>query len=133
MTDPTLTRDEAVPTGWKLVPIEPTPEMMAAGYMALLALGKRETAEQWKAMLASAPAGVDAGLTALLENLEDSWSALRLIRETVETIGPVGSMPSEEHVCCAVAPTHMAEAEAIVAGIQKIASLSPAATLSKQP
>lgn len=61
---------------------------------------------------------------ALLNNLRESWDALRLIREAVETLGPVGALPSSEHVACAIAPTHMAEAEAIVAGIQKIAALA---------
>jgi hypothetical protein len=48
------------PAGWVMVPREPTEEMCSAGYMALLALGKRETSEQWKAMLAAAPAAKPA-------------------------------------------------------------------------
>lgn len=61
-----------------------------------------------------------AEATAFRRNLRDAWAALRMIREAVETLGPVGAMPSEEHVACAIAPTPDAEAEAIIAGIRKI-------------
>lgn len=55
-------------------------------------------------------------------NLREAWAALAMIREAVETLGPVGAMPSEEAVNAFIAPTFMGEAEAIVAGIQKIAN-----------
>lgn len=63
---------------------------------------------------------------AALQNMRDGWTALRMIREAVETLGPVGCMVSEEHTACAVAPTPQAEAEAIIAGIQNIATLATA-------
>ena len=44
---------------------------------------------------------------------------MALIRETVETLGPVGAMPAAEHLS---GPTFMHEAEAIVSGIQAMAS-----------
>lgn len=45
------------PEGWKLVPIVPTTQMNAAGYMRNLELGsgKRNPEETYKAMLAAAP------------------------------------------------------------------------------
>lgn len=64
---------------------------------------------------------LNAAYKAMGANLQEAWAALRMIREAVETLGPVGCMVSEEHTTCAVAPTPMAEAEAIIAGIQKIA------------
>ena len=64
MTDPTPqttpTRDEAVPPGWKLVPVEPTEAMMAVGRTC-----GTNSANTYRAMLASAPApasGMDAVL-----------------------------------------------------------------------
>lgn len=57
-----------------------------------------------------------------LRCMRDGWTALRMVREAVEMLGPVGCMVSEEHTSCAVAPTPMAEAEAIIAGIHKIAA-----------
>lgn len=55
-----LTAARAQPvSGWKLVPVEPTPEMNAAGYMKNLELGsgKRSPHETYKAMIAAAPTG----------------------------------------------------------------------------
>lgn len=51
-------------------------------------------------------------------NLEEAWTALRLIRETVETLGPPGCIQSEEQL---PDPTFTAEAEELVKGIRKIA------------
>lgn len=51
----------------------------------------------------------------------EAWSALTMIREAVETLGPVGCMMSGEAVCGLISPTPMGEAEAIVAGIMKMA------------
>lgn len=61
----------------------------------------------------------------LRSNLCDHWAALRMIREAVETLGPVGCIASEEHVACAVAPTPQAEAAAIIAAIQLITGQLP--------
>ncbi len=43
---------EAVPEGWKLVPIEPTPEMLKAGDQKTWVLPARDC---WDAMLAASP------------------------------------------------------------------------------
>jgi hypothetical protein len=52
-------------------------------------------------------------------NLQEAWAALAMIRETVETLGPVGAMTASEHLD---GPTFMDEAEAIVAGIQSLSA-----------
>jgi uncharacterized protein YbdZ (MbtH family) len=46
---------QAIPSGWKLVPIEPTKEMVIAGFAKMLEVGKRETAEHYRAMIAASP------------------------------------------------------------------------------
>ncbi|MBU9242650.1 helix-turn-helix domain-containing protein [Burkholderia multivorans] len=48
---------EAVPAGWKLVPIEPTEEMSAAGgrFLSIMSLPEREAGSVYRAMLAAAP------------------------------------------------------------------------------
>ena len=73
MTDPTPettpTRDEAVPPGWKLVPVEPTEAMMAVGRTC-----GTNSANTYRAMLASAPApasGMDAVFTVASNLLRD--------------------------------------------------------------
>jgi len=66
-----------------------------------------------------------------VSNIQAGWSALAMVREAVETLGPVGSMPSSEHVCCAVSPEPHAEAEAIIAGIQKIEACGGTAEISR--
>ncbi|QFI65743.1 hypothetical protein EKH55_0869 [Sinorhizobium alkalisoli] len=44
------------PEGWKLVPIEPTPEMIAAGRVARMNVaGGYDGPSGWEAMLAAAP------------------------------------------------------------------------------
>ena len=69
MTTPT--RDEAVPSGWKLVPVEPTPEMYIKGGSAMLdARHNAETAADeacacYAAMLDSAPAPASGGVDAV--------------------------------------------------------------------
>jgi hypothetical protein len=50
------------------------------------------------------------------------WAALRLIRETVEELAPLGSVPNGEHLTA----EPMREAEVIIRGIHAIArSASP--------
>lgn len=56
-------------------------------------------------------------LRCLRENLQEAWAALRIIREAVETLGPIGAMRAEEHLD---GPTLMHEAEAIVEGIKNM-------------
>lgn len=71
--DPTPTRDEAVPTGWKLVPIEPTPKMLqdaafnlsdefGADFVKPLGDFARSL---WAELLASAPAPASGGVDAV--------------------------------------------------------------------
>lgn len=50
--------------------------------------------------------------------MAEARAALRLIRETVETLGPVGAMASEEATNALRGLTLMAEAEEIVEGIK---------------
>lgn len=54
------------------------------------------------------------------ENLREAWAAMAMLREAVETFGPIGCMRSAEHVSCNVAPTFTAEAYEILAGIMAI-------------
>jgi hypothetical protein len=55
------TQGQSIPDGWKLVPIEPTPEMIEAGNKAAHEGGcdlwqlKREVMNAWPAMLNAAP------------------------------------------------------------------------------
>ena len=65
----------------------------------------------------------DAASKAWRNNLREAWSALALIRETIETLGPIGALPASEHLD---GPTFMYEAEALVQGIQLMALSSPA-------
>ncbi|MGY0573887.1 hypothetical protein ACTGJ9_024715 [Bradyrhizobium sp. RDM12] len=48
------------------------------------------------------------------ENLQNAWAALRMIRETVETLGPPGILISEEEVLARYGPEPIHEATAIV-------------------
>jgi hypothetical protein len=50
-------------------------------------------------------------------NLQEAWAALAIIRETVETLGPVGSMKASEHLD---GPTFMHEADEIVSAIRAL-------------
>ena len=52
------------------------------------------------------------------DNIKNCRAALRMIRETVETNAPPGSVPAEEYV----EPPFTAEAEALVKGILAIAA-----------
>jgi hypothetical protein len=62
------------------------------------------------------------GAGAPADNIRELWTALRLIRETVEELAPSGSMPKYERATL----DPMREAEAIIRGIQAIArSASP--------
>lgn len=54
-------------------------------------------------------------------NHKEARQALRLIRETIETLGPVGCLPSEEIVACNPEHGHfLDEASVLVQGIQMI-------------
>jgi hypothetical protein len=54
-------------------------------------------------------------------NIREAWDALRMIRETIETVGPVGALPSDEGVITTRGPTLLDEAEVLVEGIRRIA------------
>jgi hypothetical protein len=50
----------------------------------------------------------------LLENYRNARQALRMVRETIETLGPPGTLPSEEAVNSLYGPEPVHEAQAIV-------------------
>ena len=55
------------------------------------------------------------------EQTQESWSAaLHLIRETVETLGPAGLLPSREAVLQLYGPEPLHEATAIAAAIRTL-------------
>jgi hypothetical protein len=53
------------------------------------------------------------------ENRENAWAALRLIRETVETLAPPGTLMSEEAVLAKYGPEPVHEATAISEALRK--------------
>jgi Restriction alleviation protein Lar len=61
----------------------------------------------------------EKGYAAARANLQEAWSALAMIRETIETLAPSGSVKAAEHLD---GPTFMHEAEALVAGILALSS-----------
>lgn len=55
----------------------------------------------------------------------DVWVALRMIRDTIETLGPVGCLASEEYVATNPVNGHILdEAEELVRGIETMVSLN---------
>lgn len=58
----------------------------------------------------------------LLENLREAWLALGMIREAIETLGPVGAIASSEAVLLQ-GPTFTDEAEELVRGIQRMVGI----------
>ena len=67
------------------------------------------------------------------ENNRAAWSAIRLIRETIETTGPVGALPSEEAVLKLKGPEIMHEAEILAEAVRALATkvLGSKATLDE--
>jgi hypothetical protein len=61
--------------------------------------------------------GQPDALKAAQDNLREAWSALSMIRDTIETLGPVGAVQASEHLD---GPTFMHEAEALVEGIRAL-------------
>ena len=57
----------------------------------------------------------------LRDNLRNAWTALAMIRETLETLGPVGCVAAEES---ARGPEPLHEAELLVAAIRKMAQVN---------
>jgi hypothetical protein len=61
------------------------------------------------------------GLAETRHETQESWSAaLRMIRETVETLGPPGILPSQDAVLALYGPEPVHEAKAIVEALQKL-------------
>jgi hypothetical protein len=54
------------------------------------------------------------------DNAANGWAALAMIREAIETLGPVGALPSGEHVVAIYGPEPVHEAEAIVVALRRI-------------
>jgi hypothetical protein len=57
---------------------------------------------------------------ALLENYRNAWAGLRMIREAIEELGPVGVLPSPEAVIGKYGPEPIHEAQAIVDALASI-------------
>ena len=60
-----------------------------------------------------------------LENYRNAWTALRMIREAVETLGPPGVLPPEEAVLALYEPEPVHEGQAIVDALTEILSKAP--------
>lgn len=57
---------------------------------------------------------------AAISTRENYAAALRMIREAIETLGPVGILPSPDAVLLLYGPEPVHEAEAIVAALVKM-------------
>jgi hypothetical protein len=62
----------------------------------------------------------------LLENYRNAWAGLRMIREAVEELGPVGVLPSPEAVIGKYGPEPIHEAQAIVDALRAFLDRPPA-------
>jgi hypothetical protein len=58
------------------------------------------------------------------ENYQNAWAALRMIRETIETLGPPGALPSKEAVLMLYGPEPIHEGQAIVDALRKLLTTS---------
>jgi hypothetical protein len=58
------------------------------------------------------------------DNLQNAWAALRMIRETIETLGPPGALPSRDTVLIERGPEPVHEAQAIVDALRKTLTAS---------
>jgi hypothetical protein len=54
------------------------------------------------------------------ENYQNAWAALRMIRETIETLGPPGALPSREAVLMLYGPEPIHEGHAIVDALRNL-------------
>jgi hypothetical protein len=54
------------------------------------------------------------------ENMQNAWAALRMIRETIETLGPPGVLPSNDAVLMLYGPEPVHEGQAIVDALKKL-------------
>lgn len=64
--------------------------------------------------------------TAAQRVTHEAWAALRMIRDAIEELGPVGVLPSDETVQRERGPMLADEAAALVEGIRRIAHARPA-------
>ena len=67
----------------------------------------------------------------LLENYRNAWAGLRMVREAIEELGPVGILPSPEAVIVRYGPEPIHEAQAIVDALASILG-PPAGKLTPQ-
>lgn len=74
------------------------------------------------AYLHARPAQERVAHLAARDNLREAWSALVMIRETVETLAPIGSVKAAAHLD---GPTFVHEAEALGAAILALAKSTP--------
>lgn len=77
---------------------------------------------------------VQKGREAGQRNLKEAWESLAMIRETVETLGPVGAIASGEHTACTPGEKghFIREAEELVKGIRKIAGVTNEKTTDRE-
>ena len=68
---------------------------------------------------------------ALLENYRNAWAGLRMIRDALEELGPVGVLPSQEAVISRYGPEPIHEAQAIVDALAGVLG-TPAAKAAPQ-
>jgi hypothetical protein len=54
------------------------------------------------------------------ENYQNALTAFRMIRETIETLGPPGALPSNEAVLLLYGPEPIHEGQAIVDALKKL-------------
>jgi hypothetical protein len=54
------------------------------------------------------------------ENYQNALTAFRMIRETIETLGPPGALPSNEAVLLLYGPEPIHEGQAIVDAVKKL-------------
>ena len=54
------------------------------------------------------------------DNYQNAWAALRMIRETIETLGPPGALPSNEAVLMLYGPEPIHEGQAISDALRKL-------------
>jgi hypothetical protein len=54
------------------------------------------------------------------DNYQNAWAALHMIRETIETLGPPGALPSRDTVLIERGPEPIHEGQAIVDALKRI-------------
>jgi hypothetical protein len=54
------------------------------------------------------------------EKYQNAWAALRMIRETIETLGPPGALPSRDTVLIELGPEPIHEGQAISEALARL-------------